>query len=1156
MTPDPLDRIRSVRDIPALIAYLRDELDWPIGAEDFDELTFEYEPEELGIDARAAARIEEIKQLRPLAAGQPWGVFFIRFEPKRLPVVVLRRILSQLVVRKRASAKKSDLAAWNLHDLLFISNYGEGADRQITFAHFTQDAASGDLPTLKVLGWDDADTALHISHVHHELQEKLRWPEDEKDLDGWRERWSSAFTLRHRQVITTSKDLAGRLAALARLIRRRADQVLNVETERGPLRRLHKAFREALIHDLSEEDFADMYAQTIAYGLLAARLSRPMGIIAENVADMVPVTNPFLRDMLGTFLTIGGRKGKIDFDELGIQDIVDLLNSPDTRMEAIVRDFGNRTRQEDPVIHFYELFLAEYDKKMKVKRGVFYTPQPVVSYIVRSVHELLQTEFGLADGLADTTTWGEMAKRNPAIKIPEGVSREEPFVQILDIATGTATFLVEVIDVIHKTMTAKWRREGRLELEFDSLWNEYVPKHLLPRLYGYELLMAPYAIAHMKIGLKLYETGYRFGSDERVHVYLTNALEPPQDFSDRLAFDAPALAHEAAAVNAVKRHKRFTIVIGNPPYSGISANMTKHSQRLVDVYKVVDGEALNERKLWLQDDYVKFIRTAQTILEQTGYGILGYITNHGYLDNPTFRGMRQSLMSTFQRVQVLDLHGNANKKEVSPDGSADKNVFDIRQGVAICLATRAIAKPSVQHVDLWGTRETKYAWLVTHSLGDMLFAALSPDSPYYFFEPQNTDARAEYDKGWKINEVMPVSSAGFITARDHFVIDFDRNVLLKRVAEFADPKISDTEIRSHYFAGCGSVKYSDGDTRGWKVPEARKAVQCDMDWRTRLAHCLYRPFDERVIYWSNWMIDWPRPEVMSNMLAGSNRGLITARSNATSENDHFFVARYPSEAKCGESSRQSALFPLWLLPSSKDSGTLLAADRSNRANFSPQFLRAFADGISTRMDDSSLPIGTSAENIFHYIYAVFYSPGYRARYAEFLKIDFPRIPLTSIIDLFRELARLGSELVSLHLVEAHVQTDISIRHDKTDGWTYAYATPPPVRVAFTGPAESVVDKVGWSEETVWIDAVKTKKGAADANLSGTVSFHGVPKEVWDFHIGGYQVCQKWLKDRKGRTLDADDLVHYHRIVVALYETIRLMAEIDRVIDAHGGWPLK
>ncbi|HLA26903.1 MAG TPA: hypothetical protein VJZ49_03295, partial [Syntrophales bacterium] len=440
------------------------------------------------------------------------------------------------------------------------------------------------------------------------MKEKLHWPEDEKDLDGWREKWSSAFTLRHRQVITTSKDLAVRLADLARRIRRRAGQVLAVETERGPLRKLHKAFREALIHDLSEDDFADMYAQTIAYGLLAARVSRPMGIIAENVTDMVPMTNPFLREMLGTFLTIGGRKGKMDFDELGIQDVVDLLNNRDTHMEAILRDFGNRTRQEDPVIHFYELFLAEYDKKMKVKRGVFYTPQPVVSYIVRSVHELLQTEFGLPDGLADTTTWGEMAarfaKHEPSLpflretslksslpsreispksslpsregsregesvpfNIPDGVSPDTPFVQILDPATGTATFLVEVIDIIYKTMTAKWIREKRLEPEFDRLWNEYVPKHLLPRLYGYELMMAPYAIAHMKIGLKLFETGYRFGSNERAHIYLTNALEPPSPLAEQAAANLfEALGHEAQAVNAIKSNKRFTVVIGNPPY--------------------------------------------------------------------------------------------------------------------------------------------------------------------------------------------------------------------------------------------------------------------------------------------------------------------------------------------------------------------------------------------------------------------------------------------------------------------------------------------------------------------------------------------------------------------------------------------------------------
>jgi len=484
------EKLRAIKTFPSLVKYLHDELNWPIETDYFEDLVFDYEPEELGIDSETAVKIDEIKQLRPLVTNQPWGIFFIKFEPKRLPVVVLRRILSRLVIKKRASANKSEIASWNLDDLLFISNYGEDEQRQITFTHFSQDKERGDLPTLKVLGWDDADTALHLDHCHRELKGKLCWPDDEHNLKDWCEKWSSTFILRHREVITTSKDLAMRLADLARRIRSRANSVLAIETERGQLRKLYKAFQEALIHDLGEDDFADMYAQTIAYGLLAARVSRPMGVTPDNIADMIPITNPFLKDMLGTFLTAGGRKGAIDFDELGVQEVVELLNSPDTHIDAILRDFGNRTQQEDPVIHFYELFLSEYDKKKKVQRGVFYTPQPVVSYIVRSVHELLQSKFGLEDGLADITTWGEIVKRKPGIKIPEGVSPDEPFVQILDPATGTATFLVEVIDIIHKTMRAKWIKQGHMALETQSLWNEYVPKHLLPRLYGFELMMA------------------------------------------------------------------------------------------------------------------------------------------------------------------------------------------------------------------------------------------------------------------------------------------------------------------------------------------------------------------------------------------------------------------------------------------------------------------------------------------------------------------------------------------------------------------------------------------------------------------------------------------------------------------------------------------
>ncbi|NLV45883.1 MAG: N-6 DNA methylase, partial [Candidatus Hydrogenedentes bacterium] len=425
-----VERLRAIKSFPSLVKYLRDELDWPVESGDFDELTYDYNPMELGLDAKAAVKIKEIKQLRPLTTNQPFGIFFINFDPKRLPVVVLRRILGALVIKKRTAADKARQAAWALNDLLFISSYGEVQERAISFAYFRQDECEpSDLPTLQVLGWDGRDTVLHLDHAHQTLKQKLQWPPDEQDSDAWRRQWASAFTVRHREVITTSQALAKRLAELARDIRNRVNAVLEVEAKDGPVRKLHAAFKEALIHDLSEDDFADMYAQTVAYGLLSARASRPAGLVADNILDMVPVTSPFLQELLQTFLHIGGRKRRngnaLDFDELGVTEVVEVLRN--ANMEAVLRDFGDRNPQEDPVIHFYEDFLKEYDKKKRTSRGVFYTPKPVVSFIVRSVHELLQTEFGLEDGLADTTTWGEMkarfeknAGRMPALQLLAG----------------------------------------------------------------------------------------------------------------------------------------------------------------------------------------------------------------------------------------------------------------------------------------------------------------------------------------------------------------------------------------------------------------------------------------------------------------------------------------------------------------------------------------------------------------------------------------------------------------------------------------------------------------------------------------------------------------------------------------------------------------
>ena len=1125
MDGNELERLRSIKTFPSLVKYLRDELDWPIETDDFDDLTFEYEPEELGIDSKIAVKIKEIKQLRPLSSKQPWGIFFVNFAPKRLPVVVLRRVLQSLVIKKRQSANKATQMSWLQTDLLFISSYGESDNRAITFAHFTENIQMGDLPVLKVLGWDKDDTAFHLADAHDSLKEKLSWPDDEEDLTNWRKSWASAFILRHREVVETSKQLAIELADLATNIRTRVNQVLAVEDpENGPMRKLMAGFKEALIHDLSEDDFADMYAQTIAYGLLAAAISRhvpgeELVLLAENIADMVPVTNPFLKELLGTFLTVGGRKKKLDFDELGINDIIDLLRH--ANLTAVLHDFGNQNPLEDPVIHFYELFLKEYDAEKRTRRGVFYTPKPVVSFIVRNVHEILKKDFGLEYGLADTISWGEMSKRNKDIKIPEGVKPDEPFVQILDPATGTGTFLVETIDVIYKEMATKWNDEGHLPLEFPKLWDRYVPKHLLPRLYGFELLMAPYTIAHMKIGLKLKGTGYRFQSNERARIYLTNTLEEPKDISGYFEKMAPALAHEAEAANRVKSYTPVTIVIGNPPYAGLSSNMNPWIDGLlkgqipngpkVRSYYEVDGKPLGEKKLWLQDDYVKFIRYAQWRIENIQYGILGYISNHAYLDNPTFRGMRQQLMLSFQQILVFDLHGSSKKRECPPGGCSNSNVFDIQQGVGISLFCKHIleSEPSVLYSDLWGTRKHKYSVLLKETFDAIRPEVLSPSSPYYFFIPRDEASREDYEKYYNIIDIMNVNTTGVQTGNEKELTDFSRLELSGKLSALENSNIDNALLKKY--------AHKPFDNR-WMLfiknhkQEIFNKIKIPASYRSRY-------------------------DISFHLIDFDNLALLTGRSNTSEGMNHFFVSKYCSEVKCAESSRGSIFCPLYLYPEEghMPDRNWPAGKNGRTPNLDPKFVEQFADAIvlefvSDGKGDLKKTFGP--EDVFNYIYAIFHSTKYRDRYAEFIKIDFPRVPITLDTDMFKILCSLGNELVGLHLMESDKLND----HITT----------------FPVSGDNTVIKVGEKGKTL----ADVKNGKGKLFINKTEYFDNLPEEVWNFHIGGYQVCYKWLYDRKkaSRKLSAEDIEHYHRIVVAINETIKIMKQIDEVIAAHGGWP--
>lgn len=1134
--------IQTIKNFPALIKYLRTDLGWPVDEEQVDDLTFDYEPDELGLDKDSAVKVRAAKQLRPLVSGQPWGIFWIDFEPKKLPVTVMRRILNQLVAKKRGG--NPNQATWNLDDLLFISAVGsEKSDRrEITFAHFHQEA--GDLPTLRVLGWDGADTVLKIDYVAKTLKEKLLWPQNPKDVQAWRETWAEAFKHKPGHVIRTAGALAERLAELARRIRSAAETIMAHESERGVLRKLHKAFQTALIHDLTEADFADTYAQTITYGLLTAAISRTdmsggadgTALVAENITEMVPVTNPFLKEMLGTFLHAGGRRGNgrsgIDFDELGIQDVVELLRSDETDLPAILRDFNNRAEGEDPVIRFYEDFLEAYDKALKVQRGVFYTPKPVVSYIVRGVHELLQSEFGLEDGLAATMTWGEMVARNAEVKIPKGVAANSFFVMILDPATGTATFLVEVIDVIYKTMVAKWKKQGYKDAQIQAAWNEYVPTSLLPRLYGYELMMAPYAIAHMKIGLKLYETGYRFASDQRANIYLTNALEEPSQLAQGSAASLfEALGHESQAVNDVKRSVYFTVAIGNPPYSGHSANASKNvdgslnfiGNLLQDYYKL-DGMPLGESNTkWLQDDYVKFIRFTQSRITQSGLGISSMITNHGYLDNPTFRGMRRALMQNFDNIYALDVHGNTKKRDVAPDGSKDENVFDIQQGVAIHFFVKQAGSNSakkISHADLYGLRDYKYEWLQSHR---QQFAAdnwdeINPIASFYFFIHQSLDLRDEYNKGWSLADIFKVYSLGIITKRDFLVTDTDSNALLKRIKEFADKSVSNAETAKLF-----NLSMKDNDK--WDLVRARKHLQTNGVNKADIRKILYRPFDMRYVYYDSELVARLNTKVMSH-LDKPNFALIVGRQGGATGSEIWDVAFATNQLVDQNVFRRGGgtVFPLYLY---EDNAFGLFATSSSKAktpertsNVNNAFLQEVEKGLKAKY--TTEPLGNRKDTfglveLFYYIYATLFSNSYRTRYAEFLSLDFPKIPIPKDFRLFNTLADFGQQLYKIHTLEVtELSKEIGIK--STTGSNMVDSGYP----TYSAETQSVF-------------------------INDSQEFKGISQEVWEFEFGGYQVCYKWLKDRQKTKLSENELEIYKAIIWSISKTCTLMNEVDEII---------
>ncbi|MFX0015007.1 MAG: type ISP restriction/modification enzyme [Promethearchaeota archaeon] len=918
------------------------------------------------------------------------------------------------------------------------------------------------------------------------------------------------------EVITTSEELARKLAQAAISIRENIKELFLVEEETGHLHQIFQEIQFKLMKNLTLEHFADIYAQTITYGLFSLKIFQGEGFDLNSFR--LSNKNSFLHNFLENILRlIEDQSTKLNLKSIGINKLLQLMKT--TNIALVMANFSKYEKSEDPIMHFYEEFLHEYDSSQKIDRGVFYTPDALVKFIVHSVNHILQTYFNCEDGLVDESQ----------VTINGNIL---PKIQILDPAAGTGTFLNHIIELSYKLFKEKYKSLNSSLLQ--NKWEIYVDKSLLLRVFAFELLMAPYVIANIKLGLKLQETGYTLQSHNRLGVFLANTLEDPfKSIKDLEKYLNPFsfLSREGKKALEIKMEYPISVIIGNPPYSGHSLNKSQwitdllHGKKIDETracnYFEVDGKLLGEKNpKWLNDDYVKFIRFGQWRIEKTGYGVVAFITNHSFLDNPTFRGMRQQLMKSFTDIFIIDLHGNTRRNEKTPSGLKDENVFDIQQGVCISFFIKNPNKKGsieIFRYDVWGLRNQKYEFLNNNDISTIKWNKIDSFSPWYMFYQLDMKRWKEYKSGWIITDIFPIHSVGIMTGQDKITIHKEREQVREVIEDLI--LLSKTKFRQKY-----DLKK---EKRQWALIKAIHDIQSlglnqnmaidELNNRIeeKVVPILYRPFDKRFTFYtgrSRGFHERPRSKVMRHMINGDNLGLVVSRNSRPASWRDIQITEDIIElgVMATRPGNNAPIFPLFLFRETTNG-------YKKEVNFSNKFKRyiKLKYGLGGK---------SSVVDVMYYIYAILHSKEYRTRYESFLKIDFPRIPFPTNPDLFFELHEIGRELAELYLMKSVNINDHNVRLRGSDNVDSSKVK----RVSFT------------SDNKI--------------RINSSHFFEGVSEEVYEFHIGGYQVCRRWLRNYRDKILTKNDILFFGRIVKVIQETIRLMEKIDSIILQYQGWP--
>lgn len=1092
--------LRRIRTQSDLFKYLGEELGWPLDVADMDEehLTWEWLPEEVGIDPAEMSSLRRLRQLRPLSAGQPWGIFFVEFDRERLPVTQFRRVAQAFARRRSQRAPGDNRPRWDAENLLFVVTTGGDQTVQLhLLALWNRDGRADEIRSLAWRPRQGSDR--HLARLHHELLPRLAWPADDQAVaDAWTAQWREAFKLPNGAAISTASRLAEQMAACAGDLRDQIAEAMAAEAGSGPFTAMLGTVRSQLIADVDAARFADMCAQTLVYGLLSSRVTSPEDFGTSPVYSTVPLSNPFLEAF---FEQVHDEASVLDLAGSGLDHLIADLRVSD--VEAILDQFGTTAKGGDPVIHFYEEFLKQYDRKMRADAGAFYTPQPVVDFMVRAVDEVLRERFGLAMGIADSSTWAEIAERN-GFDVPDGVPADQPFVTMIDPATGTGTFLVA------------WLRQARESFlsggGSESDWSGHLRRQVLPQMHGFELMLGPYAIAHLKVALELYTHGV---ADAHVNVLLTDSLEH-QATQGQLGTMADPISVEGGVAAGLKALKRFTIVIGNPPYDREQKAVGDTGKRKGGVVRFetpgIEGSPLLQAvtdpmsKAGLggqiknvYNDYVYFWRWAawQATELPPGPGVVAFITASSYLDGKSMGGVRHLLRQAFDELWIVDLGGEGR------GALKEENIFDIQTPVAIAVGIRTGSESSgscvVRYRRVEGGRADKFAQLRRVTLsslsarvpGEALerFTPISDDEYYYW--PQATDLFPWIRSGCMFGRTWPIAETKSVLQSRWR--ELNSRVPRRRPAAFVDSstgKTTTNEPKPLLSASgklravhrLGASEEPEGFTwygyrtldRQWVIADHRVIDRAAADlWRSR-----------------------GRRQVFVTTLTATKMGWgpAFAATPYIPDRDHF--------------SKRGA----------RDVIPLFFDSQGEMANVTGGLLRSLSETFGRT---------ATAESLVAYVYGLGGTAAFSERFGgQLAEAAGPvRVPITSDPALFDEAVALGRDLLWWHT------------------WGERFAPDKNARLP-GGQAVEVVAVSGMPEDFDY--------GPESEELFvGNGVFAPVSPGVWNFEVSGLRVLPSWLgyrmKNRRGKKSSELDLIRPSRWTQSK-ELLLLLSILEHTVE--------